>query len=35
MNPWPFTWVVKIGSCKPRLGKDHNSWVKCATYAEG
>jgi hypothetical protein len=32
---WPFTLVVKIGSCKPRLERDHSSWVKCATSAEG
>jgi hypothetical protein len=33
VNPWPFTSVVKIRSCKPRLERDHNSWVKCATSA--
>jgi hypothetical protein len=33
--PWPFTLVVKIGSCKPRLERDHSSCVKCATSAEG
>jgi hypothetical protein len=32
--PWPFTSVVKIGSCKPRLERDHGSWVKCATSIE-
>jgi hypothetical protein len=26
--------VVKIGSCKPRLERDHDSWLKCATSAE-
>jgi hypothetical protein len=29
--PWPFTSVVKIGSVQPRLERDHDSWVKCAT----
>jgi hypothetical protein len=29
-----FTSIVKIGSCKPRLERDHDSWVKCATSAE-
>jgi hypothetical protein len=33
--PCPFTLVVKFGSCKPRLERDHDSWVKCATSAEG
>jgi hypothetical protein len=28
--PWPFTSVVKIGSVQPRLGRDHDSWIKCA-----
>jgi hypothetical protein len=32
--PWPFTSVVKIGSIEPRLGRDHDSWVKCATSVE-
>jgi hypothetical protein len=32
--PSSFTSVVKIGSCKPRLERDHGSWVKCATSAE-
>jgi hypothetical protein len=32
---WPFTSVVKIGSVQPRLERDHDSWVKCATSAEG
>jgi len=32
--PWPFTSVVKIGSVQPRLERDHDSWVKCATSAE-
>jgi hypothetical protein len=32
--PWPFTSIVKIGSYKPRLGRDHGSWVKFATSAE-
>jgi hypothetical protein len=31
VNPWPFTSVVNIGSAQPRLGRDHSSWVKCAT----
>jgi hypothetical protein len=26
--------VVKIGSVQPRLERDHDSWVKCATSAE-
>jgi hypothetical protein len=34
VNPWPFTSVVKIGSGQPRLGRDHDSWVKCATSSE-
>jgi hypothetical protein len=34
VNPWPFTSVVKIGSVQPRLGRDHDLWVKCATCAE-
>jgi hypothetical protein len=34
MYPWPFTSVLKIGSVQPRLERDHNSWVKCATTAE-
>jgi hypothetical protein len=34
VNPWPFTSVVKIGSVQPRLERDHDSWVKCATSAE-
>jgi hypothetical protein len=29
--PWPFTSVVKIESVQPRLERDHDSWVKCAT----
>jgi hypothetical protein len=32
---WPFTSVVKIGCVQPRLERDHDSWVKCATSAEG
>jgi hypothetical protein len=32
--PWPFTSVVKIGSVQPRLERDHDSWVKCATSVE-
>jgi hypothetical protein len=32
--PWPFTLVVKIESVQPRLERDHDSWVKCATSAE-
>jgi hypothetical protein len=32
--PWPFTSVVKIGYVQPRLERDHDSWVKCATSAE-
>jgi hypothetical protein len=35
VNPWPFTSVVKIGSVQPRLERDHDSWVKCATSVEG
>jgi hypothetical protein len=35
VNPKPFTSVVKTGSCKPRLGRDHDSWVKCVTSAKG
>jgi hypothetical protein len=35
VNPYPFTSVVKIGSCKPRLERDHDSWVKRATSIEG
>jgi hypothetical protein len=31
--PWPFTLVVKIRSVQPRLERDHDSWVKCATSA--
>jgi hypothetical protein len=31
--PWLFTSVVKIGSVQPRLERDHDSWVKCATSA--
>jgi hypothetical protein len=34
VNHWPFTSVVKIGSVQPRLGRDHDSWVKCATSIE-
>jgi hypothetical protein len=34
VNSWPFTLVVKIGSGQPRLERDHDSWVKCATSAE-
>jgi hypothetical protein len=34
VNPKPFTSVVKIGSIQPRLGRDHDSWVKCATSVE-
>jgi hypothetical protein len=34
VNPWPFTSVVKIGSGQPRLGRDHDSRVKCATSAD-
>jgi hypothetical protein len=30
--PWPFTSVVKI--VQPRMERDHDSWVKCATSAE-
>jgi hypothetical protein len=33
--PWTFTLVVKFGSCKSRLERDHGSWVKCATSVEG
>jgi hypothetical protein len=29
VNPLQFTSIVKMGSCKPRLGRDHDSWVKC------
>jgi hypothetical protein len=29
VNPWPFTSIVKIGSVQPKLGRDHDSWVKC------
>jgi hypothetical protein len=25
VNPWPFTSIVKIESCKPRLERDHSS----------
>jgi hypothetical protein len=32
--PWSFTLVVKIRSVQPRLERDHDLWVKCATYAE-
>jgi hypothetical protein len=32
--PWSFTLVVKIGSEQPRLERDHDSWLKCATSAE-
>jgi hypothetical protein len=32
--PWPFTSVVKIRSVQPRLERDHDSWVNCATSAE-
>jgi hypothetical protein len=32
---WPFTSVVKIESVQPRLERDHDSWVKCATSTEG
>jgi hypothetical protein len=32
--PWSFTSVVKIGSVQPKLERDHDSWVKCATSAE-
>jgi hypothetical protein len=35
VNPSPFTSVVKIGSVQPRLERDHDSWVKCATFVEG
>jgi hypothetical protein len=31
---WPFTLVVKIESVQPRLGRDHDLWVKCTTSAE-
>jgi hypothetical protein len=34
VNHWPFTSVVKISSVQPRLGRDHDSWVKCATSLE-
>jgi hypothetical protein len=34
INTWSVT-VVKIVSCKPRLERDHGSWVKCVTSAEG
>jgi hypothetical protein len=32
--PWPFTLVVKIGSCKTQAGRDHCSLVKCVTSTE-
>jgi hypothetical protein len=32
--PWTFTSVVKIGSVQPKLERDHDSLVKCATSAE-
>jgi hypothetical protein len=25
---------MEIGSCKPRLERDHDSWVKCVTSIE-
>ena len=35
VKPCRLTLVVEIGSCKPRQERDHDSWVKCATSAEG